>query len=219
MLQRLRLLLRNYRLKKRQRYALKIAGKIDENVSIISSNCLGGIIYHDLGLKFLSPTINLTFSMEDFLYFAEHLNELNECTLIRDETKNAKYPMGYLKYPNGNNIKIQFVHYSTFDDAKEKFLNRLNRIKYEKIVLLFCAAELKQDIAIRFSKIPAYKKLCIYKTFSGNFDLKEIVDCDFLQLFAKVPKNKDLLNFKGAFSRKLYIDDSKFDYYSYIFKN
>ena len=28
---------------------------------IIASNCNGGIIYHDLGLKFLSPTINLFF--------------------------------------------------------------------------------------------------------------------------------------------------------------
>lgn len=28
---------------------------------IISSNCIGGIIYHDLQLPFLSPTINLFF--------------------------------------------------------------------------------------------------------------------------------------------------------------
>lgn len=30
-----------------------------ENFSIISSNCVGGVITHELGKRFLSPTINL----------------------------------------------------------------------------------------------------------------------------------------------------------------
>ena len=31
---------------------------IAENVTFISQNCIGGVIYHDMGQKFLSPTIN-----------------------------------------------------------------------------------------------------------------------------------------------------------------
>jgi uncharacterized protein (DUF1919 family) len=31
----------------------------NKEVTIFSSNCIGGVIYHDLGLRFMSPTINL----------------------------------------------------------------------------------------------------------------------------------------------------------------
>lgn len=41
---------------------------------IIASNCNGGIIYHDLGLKFLSPTINLFFYPQDYLKFIMNLD-------------------------------------------------------------------------------------------------------------------------------------------------
>ena len=39
----------------------------DNMPSIICSNCIGGEIYHDLGMKFYSPTINLWMSESDFL--------------------------------------------------------------------------------------------------------------------------------------------------------
>lgn len=32
-----------------------------DDVTIISTNCTGGILYHDLGLEFKSPTVNLFF--------------------------------------------------------------------------------------------------------------------------------------------------------------
>lgn len=36
--------------------------------TIISNNCCAGFIYHDLGLKFNSPTINLTVKIFRFLF-------------------------------------------------------------------------------------------------------------------------------------------------------
>lgn len=41
--------------------------------SIIASNCNGGVIYHDLGLKFYSPTINLFLYPKDYLKFISNL--------------------------------------------------------------------------------------------------------------------------------------------------
>ena len=41
--------------------------------SIICSSCIGGIIYHRLGLKFLTPTINLWFNQKDFIKFISNL--------------------------------------------------------------------------------------------------------------------------------------------------
>ena len=31
----------------------------NKDFTIFSCNCTGGVLYHDLGMKFLSPTINL----------------------------------------------------------------------------------------------------------------------------------------------------------------
>ena len=39
----------------------------DNPFSIISSNCVGGVISHDLGLRFESPTVNLFFYPDSFL--------------------------------------------------------------------------------------------------------------------------------------------------------
>ena len=42
------------RIEKKNRRLLK-----NRDIPIISANCVGGVIYHDLGLAFNSPTINL----------------------------------------------------------------------------------------------------------------------------------------------------------------
>ena len=42
---------------------------INTNFTIISQNCIGSIMYHDLGQKFLSPTINMLFEPSDFVKF------------------------------------------------------------------------------------------------------------------------------------------------------
>ena len=43
------------------------------DVTLITNNCIGGIIYHDMHLQFLSPTINLYFDNEEFIRFSTHL--------------------------------------------------------------------------------------------------------------------------------------------------
>ncbi len=41
--------------------------------SIISQNCIGGCIYHDLGMRFLTPTVDLLVCGEDFVKLVENL--------------------------------------------------------------------------------------------------------------------------------------------------
>lgn len=41
----------------------------NRNISFLTPNCLGGILYHDLGLEFMSPTINLMMTQKDFVKF------------------------------------------------------------------------------------------------------------------------------------------------------
>ena len=43
--------------------------------SLLTPNCMGGILLHDLGLRFLSPTVNLMMRQNEFLQFVLHLDE------------------------------------------------------------------------------------------------------------------------------------------------
>lgn len=64
---------------------------------IIASNCNGGIIYHDLGLKFLSPTINLFFYPQDYLKFIMNLDHYVKAQLCPPiVVENNRYPIGIL---------------------------------------------------------------------------------------------------------------------------
>ena len=104
------------------RYKLKNKG-----ISIISCNCIGGVMYHDLGLPFLSPTINLYFDPKDFLRYVKNLRyynslELENVTLMND------YPQGRL-----DDVLIHFLHYKTFDEAKICWEKRKKRICYDNI--------------------------------------------------------------------------------------
>ena len=68
-----------------------------QSCSIIASNCIGGILAHDLGLRFDSPTVNLWFEAEGFVSFVEKLLQNIRCPLSEvymDES--CGYPVGQL---------------------------------------------------------------------------------------------------------------------------
>ena len=45
-----------------------------KKATILCSNCIGGLLLHDLGLRFDSPTVNLFFTAHDFVSFISNLN-------------------------------------------------------------------------------------------------------------------------------------------------
>ena len=100
--------------------------------SIIANNCCGGMIYHDLGEQFHSPTINLFMLPLDFFIFLENFDEAI-CTPVNEIEhdrlgEKPDYPLGEIRLRNGENIQIHFRHYTTFDSAKEKWENRCKRM-------------------------------------------------------------------------------------------
>lgn len=100
-----------------------------KEVSIISQNCIGGVVYHDIKMNFLSPTINLYFETQDFLRFVGNLAYyLDIIPIMRwDE----EYPIGYV-----DDVKIYFMHYETCSNALEKWEKRKKRILWEHILIL-----------------------------------------------------------------------------------
>ena len=135
-----------------------------KDATIISMNCNGGILSHDLGLQFKSPTVNLFFRAEDFIKFCENLeyylsiDEFVECTdpeIIGQRT----YPIAYL-----GDLILFLVHYNTIEEAQEKWNSRKKRINWDNILILNTDREgMTDELKDRFEKLPYRKVMFVNK--------------------------------------------------------
>lgn len=113
-----------------QRKTVKaVTGVHADGISIISQNCIGGALYHDLGLPFLSPTINAFFFEPDFVRFVSNLRHYMGQELVMRWGED--YPIGIL-----DDITIHFMHYETCTEAKEAWERRKTRINWGKILVI-----------------------------------------------------------------------------------
>ena len=97
--------------------------------SIISQNCIGGVLYHDMRMRFLSPTINLFFGGSDFVRFAKNLQYY--INLEIEVHWEEEYPVGKL-----DDVTVYFMHYNICTEAKEAWERRKKRINWNKIIIL-----------------------------------------------------------------------------------
>lgn len=143
--------LRDYLICKRLR---KTFSKND--ISIISSNCIGGVISHDLGIQFNSPTVNLYIEAKDFIKFLSSIKEYLQYELdFIDES--TSYPIAQL-----HDIKIYFVHYKNNEEAREKWNQRKNRINEKNIYVMMCERDgCTYDNLKEFDKLP-YKNKVVF---------------------------------------------------------
>lgn len=66
---------------------------IDDDTSIITSNCFAGRIMQDLGMKYNTPTLGLYFMYPDYIEFLQHLEYyLTEAKI--QFVEHSKYPLG-----------------------------------------------------------------------------------------------------------------------------
>lgn len=122
---------REFYLNNRRRVLSRIVKKqLDlSEISLISMNCIGGIIYHDTHQKFLSPTVNLFFTPKDFLKFVENLDYY--LSIVPTVENGGKYPIGRL-----GDITLYFMHYKSADEALSKWEERKKRINRDKIFVI-----------------------------------------------------------------------------------
>lgn len=107
----------------------------NKNFSIICQNCIAGFIYHQLGLEFLTPTINLYFFPADFIDLVRNLKFYMNSQLLEDTDANESFPVGIL----GNKdryIRIYFNHATKFSDAKIDWERRKKRINYNNLYVI-----------------------------------------------------------------------------------
>lgn len=147
--------------KVRQNYIKRYQGN---EPTIISCNCIGGILYHELNLQFLSPTINLYMNCEDFIKFCEKLDYYLSLDIQPYEGKIERdYPLGVL-----GDLLIYFVHYKSLEEAKEKWNSRKNRINWNNIYIIATDRDgLTDGLLRRFLALP-YANKKIFTHFPMN---------------------------------------------------
>ena len=157
--------------------------------TILSMNCLGGMMYHALCLKFDSPFVNMRFSScRDFINFLKEPKRYLNYDLIDDgigynEEKKVEYPMGRL-----GDIPIHLRHYKDFESAYVLWNNRKRRMNWDNIIALAYSDD-KEDL-LEFVKLPISKKVCF--TSSVEMDHEAICylnhqDADLWKIVSLIP--------------------------------
>lgn len=170
---------------RRHFYVKHLRNKLkNKNFTLLCNDCVAGAIYHQFDLEFKSPTINLYMSHEDFLYYCCNLNTFKDFTLEELHSAEYNFPVGLLTSHNKNihPIKLFFMHYSTFEEAKQKWINRSKRINDNNLYVLFDYTnenDINKSTIDSFNAVP-YKKIMLYnKGVLGISDVKDSYGISF----------------------------------------
>lgn len=130
------------------------------NLTIISSGCMGGFLYHLFKLPFLSPTINLSFPEESFIKFSSNLYKyLNSNLLYLEDAYNAGDKHNYPVCRLGKDVIINMVHYRDFKEANKKWNERKCRINWKNILYLMTTDD--EYILEKFDSTLIGNKICL----------------------------------------------------------
>lgn len=87
----------------------------NQGMTVISANCVGAFILHDLHQPFNSPFVNLYLPPQDFLRYLQNMDFYLTQSLTFVQTE-KNYPVGKLA-----DLEIHFMHYHSEQEANEKW--------------------------------------------------------------------------------------------------
>lgn len=156
-------------------------GVISPDFTIISNNCWAGSVYRWFHLPYLTPTAGLYFYAEDYLKFLSNLKYYlslipEEISLKISQHKESLMQKGQINVPIGklDDVEIIFLHYPTFEEAREKWLRRCARINWEKLIIKNSEMNGCTEENVReFDKLPFNRKF-IFTTRSYDIDSQVI---------------------------------------------
>ena len=108
----------------------------NHDFSFFTPNCMAGILMHDLGLRFLTPTVNLMMKQTDFLQFMLNLDQY-----LKGEFRFFVYteyscPCAHLHCDGLPDVDVHFIHFHTREEAERKWRERAERINRDNMFVL-----------------------------------------------------------------------------------
>lgn len=190
------------------------------NASVLCNNCNAGLILHDLNLKFNTPTINMYFSGTDFFDFVENLDYYLEQELILVKINKIDdktiYPICKLKgNKNMKDLELHFLHYPSYQTAKEKWEIRKKRINKDNLYVMWTfMGEVDENgneyYYDRASHLPCKNKIIFV---NHPVDSDTYPDFYYIKGFENQKGLGVLSTFQGMNGKKYY---DQFDYVSWL---
>ena len=168
-------------------------------MTVISANCVGAFILHDLHQPFNSPFVNLYLSPQDFLRYLQNMDFYLTQPLTFVKTEKS-YPVGKLA-----DLEIHFMHYNSEQEANEKWQLRTSRMNLDNLFIMMTDRDgvTEKDIQL-FDQLPFKNKVIFthtpYPAFKSAYYIKG---------FEKQNQVGDLFEFSGWNGKKYY---DQFDY-------
>lgn len=100
----------------------------NRDFTLISSDCTGGMVYHEFKQQFRSPTVNMYFDAGDYIRFIKNTREYLDASMVglADESRREGYPVAML-----GDIRLHLVHYASVGEAREAWDRRKRRINWD----------------------------------------------------------------------------------------
>lgn len=178
----------------------------NHGMTVISANCVGAFILHDLNEPFNSPFVNLYLSPNDFVRYLQNIEfyQRQSLTFIQSE---KPYPVAKLA-----DLKVHFMHYRNSQEAQQKWLARSARMNLDNLFIMMTDKDDTQGIAYEdlaaFDQLPFKNKVVFtrkpYPEFKSAFYIKG---------FEKQNQVGDLFTFSGWNGVKYY---DQFDYVTWF---
>lgn len=166
----------------------------NHTMSVLSINCNGAFILHDLNEQFRSPFVNLYLSPADFLKYLKNMSHYMqaELTFITSE---KNYPVGQL-----DDLTIHFMHYHSEQEAANKWAERTKRINLDNLFVMMtdrdgCTYKDLQE----FDRLPFENKVVF--THKAYPELKSAF---YIKGFENQTQVGDLFEFSGWNGKKYY---------------
>ena len=164
-------------------------------ISIVSQNCIGGVLMHEYNMKFLTPTINCYMSMPDFVSFCESLPSNLKVSLQEEKNEdNCAFPVARL-----GDLELIAVHYKTYDEFESAWNRRKQRVNLSKVFLIMTDRDgFTEDLLPRIEKLPYEKVLFSHVDYPGYDFVCKIPGFD------KAETVGSLTDFVGVSGKRLY---------------
>lgn len=186
----------------------------NRSFSIISSNCNGGVIAHDLGVKFNTPFINVGFLSDDYIKLLQSPKHyLYDCELefIKPVIDGCYIITGDEKYTVAklDDITLFFAHNQSESQARDNWNRRKKRINWDNLFIVFTDRDnCSYSTIAAFDALP-YKNKVIFT----NREYPEFSSAYYIRGFENDESVGILSEYIGHFGKR-YLDC--FDYVKWL---